>query len=55
MGEVIQRALLHGGLIEVLRLPGGQLAYRSSAAGYAIYSETPERAAAALGWLQGRV
>lgn len=55
MGEVIQQAMVGGGLIEVLRLPGGQLGYRSSATGYSIYSDTPERALIVLGYLKGRI
>lgn len=54
MGEVIQRITIQGGLIEVLRLPGGALTYRSSATGYAIYSSTLDRAVTRLAHLQGR-
>lgn len=55
MGEVIQRSRVGDGLIEVLRLPDGQLSYRSSAAGYALYSDSRDRAITVLGWLQGRI
>lgn len=55
MGEVIQRAMVQGALVEVLRLPGGELSYRSSARGYAIYSSTPERAEEVARWLHGRL
>jgi len=54
MGEVIQRLETNGGLLEVLRLPSGALAYRSSATGYSLYSNTMERAMTVLGHLQGK-
>lgn len=56
MVELIERVqLATGGWIEVIRQPGGQLSYCSCAAGYALYSESFDKAVTALGWLQGRI
>lgn len=51
--DVIQRWLHPQGVIEVLRLPGGRLVYRSSAAGYSLYTDTPDQAHQALAHLSG--
>lgn len=56
MVELVERVqLATGGWIEVMREPSGQLSYCSCAAGYALYSESFDKAVTALGWLQGRI
>ena len=55
MDEVVQRVQVQGGLVELLQLPCGGLIYRSSATGYALYSDNLERALIRVGHLQGKI